>query len=63
MGTKNRDSGLVDIPSPPILETQLARILAEAKRLRLLIRTAKELERIEADRTPPTDEKLGVGRG
>ncbi len=63
MGTKTRDTGLVDIPSPPILETQLAKILAEAKRLRLLIRTAKELERIEADHKSPHPNNAGVARG
>lgn len=38
---------LVSIPAEPILQERLARLLSESRRLRLLIRTARELERIE----------------
>jgi len=40
---------LIAIPSVPVLTIRLASILAEAKRLKLLIRTAKELEKIHSE--------------
>lgn len=43
-------SEIIEIPSPRILEERLQRILSEAKRLRLLIRTGRELERIARHR-------------
>ena len=61
MRTKTKETGLVAIPSQPILEERLSGIIAEAKRLRLLIRTAKELERIEQDATATIE--MEVDRG
>ena len=44
--SKRKTSNLIDLPSRTELERRLASILTEAKRLRLLIRTAKELDQI-----------------
>lgn len=43
-------SEIIEIPSPQVLRARLERILSEAKRLRLLIRTGQELERIAIER-------------
>ncbi len=48
---------LVSIPAEPILRERLARLLSESRRLRLLIRTARELERIELGDKPATDNR------
>jgi|GEM_PF-2197125 len=42
---------LVSIPSLSILRAQLDNLVAETRRLRVLIRMAKELERIEDEAT------------
>ncbi len=63
MPRNNLDSGVVDLPSQPILKTRLAAVLAEAKRLRLLIRTAKELERIEIDHEKRLEQKSEADHG
>ncbi len=38
---------LVSIPAVPILRDRLSHVLAESRRLRILIRTARELELID----------------
>jgi sulfur transfer protein SufE len=41
---KRHPSEIIEIPSPRLLQERLNRILQEAKRLRLLIRTGRQLE-------------------
>jgi hypothetical protein len=40
---------VIAIPSEAVLKDRLAKIESEAKRLKLLIRTAKELDRIHSE--------------
>ncbi|TWU24898.1 hypothetical protein Pla52o_11940 [Novipirellula galeiformis] len=60
---KNQKTGcdIVSIPSEQTLRSKLRVIVAEAKRLELLISTARELERIELEATTP--ESTEVPRG
>lgn len=46
-----RNGSVVEIPSESILQQRLVKIIAESKRLKLLIRTARDLERIQKEST------------
>lgn len=52
---------LVSIPSLSILRAQLDNLVAETRRLRVLIRMAKELERIEDEATNAAAGHQAVG--
>ena len=54
-----REGSLVAIPSVPVLQERLAHILAESKRLKLLIRTAKDLERLQSESVRTEDQTDG----
>lgn len=51
--TRRQHTELVSIPAEPILRERLARLLSESRQVRLLIRTVRELERIEHSVTKP----------
>ncbi|GAA5509520.1 hypothetical protein [Novipirellula caenicola] len=57
---KNQKTGcdIVSIPSEQTLRSRLRIIVAEAKRLELLIRTAAELERIEIEAHTPESKEV-----
>jgi hypothetical protein len=45
----------IAIPSESVLMERLTKVLSEAKRLKLLIRTARELDRIHSQAEPRED--------
>jgi hypothetical protein len=50
---------VIAIPSEAVLKDRLAKIESEAKRLKLLIRTAKELDRIHSESETREDNSRG----
>lgn len=53
--SNSTNDAVVAIPSKQRLQSQLAVIQREAKRLRLLIKTATELERLHHEREVPRE--------
>ena len=52
MSKLSEHRNVIAIPSEAVLKDRLAKIESEAKRLKLLIRTAKQLDRIHSETVP-----------
>jgi|LakMenE18May11ns_1017448.scaffolds.fasta_scaffold8949711_1 hypothetical protein len=59
MSKPSEHRNVIAIPSEAVLKERLAKIESEAKRLKLLIRTAKELDRIHSETLPREGHSLG----
>lgn len=56
MAKVSEHRNLIAIPSETVLVERLGKVLSEAKRLKLLIRTARELDRIPTGDKPQEDQ-------
>ncbi len=52
MSNPSEHRNVIAIPSEAVLKDRLAKVASEAKRLKLLIRIAKELDRIHSETVP-----------
>jgi|GEM_PF-3549653 len=59
MSKPSEHRNVIAIPSEAVLKERLAKIESEAKRLKLLIRTAKELDRIHSETLPREEHSRG----
>jgi hypothetical protein len=56
MAKVSEHRNLIAIPSETVLSERLTKVLSEAKRLKLLIRTARELDRIHSEKDSREDQ-------